>query len=260
MKRTVLSLYGNSFLFLYLEKNKKYGILLVIRTREEHGFMYLHEIDGDSKVTVLVGIGNQTLSFDTKVEEVSDNGILTEPIYSDEKLVGFRSEGLVIKIQVINSTDGKVFEFGNVDILNVKTRDQKIHHRMSTKLEGKRVNRRNAVRVWLGYEGTVQVGGARALHDVIVKDISVSGVSFIFDRSLKVEMGDTVHLSFRDAEENTKFSLGATVVRLEELDGNRTLVGCTLNQESNAVSRYVNEKQREKLRASRTVQNKPPKK
>ena len=215
--------------------------------------MYLHEVDGESKVTVLVGIGSQILAFDTKIEEVSENGILTEPICRDGKLVGFRTQGLVIRIQVTNASDGKVYEFSNVEILNVKTRDQKSHHRMSAKLEGKIVNRRSAVRVWLGYDAVVQIGTNRTAHEVIIKDISVSGISFVFDHSIKAEVGETVHVTFKDVGAKTKFSLGAVIVRMEELDGGKTLAGCRLNQESNAISKYVNDKQREKLRASRTV-------
>lgn len=220
--------------------------------------MYLHEVDGESKVTVLVGIGSQTLTFDTKVEEVSDSGVLTEPILREGKMVGFRTPGLIIRIQVINDSDGKVYEFSNVEILNVKTKDQKSHHRMSTKFEGKIVNRRSAVRVWLGYDAVVQIGTNRTAHEVILKDISVSGISFIFDHSIKAEIGDTVHIAFKDVEAKTKFSLGASIVRMEELEGGKTLAGCRLNQESNAISKYVNDKQREKLRSSRSVADKPP--
>ena len=84
--------------------------------------MFLHEIDVESKVTILVRIGSQTLPFDTKVEDVLEDGILTEPIYRNDKLVGFKSKGLIITLQICNVSDQKVYEYTNAEIINVKTK------------------------------------------------------------------------------------------------------------------------------------------
>ena len=37
------------------------------------------------------------------------------------------------------------------------------------------------------------------------------------------------------------------------MENYRIMYGCKLNQESSAISKYINEKQREKLRATRTI-------
>lgn len=224
------------------------------RLRErQKGYMLLQEVDVGSRVTILVGIGSQTLTFDTTVEEPAVDGILTEPVYRDEKLVGFRTKGLVIRIQVTNASDQKVYEFANVDILNVKTEDEKIHHKMVCKLPGKQINRRTAVRVWLGLEGVAMIGTNRVAYEVIVKDISVSGISFVFHKDMNVEPGTMAHITFHDTEKRMKFSLSAIIVRTAQLDDNKVLYGCRLNQESPAIAKYVNDKQREKLKGSRNV-------
>lgn len=215
--------------------------------------MLLEELDAGSKITILVGIGSQTLSFDSILEEPSENGVLTTPVYRNDKLVGFRTKGLVIRIQVTNASDQKVYEFTNVEILNVKTQDEQIHHKMICKAPGKQINRRTAVRVWLGKEGIAQIGTNRAAYEVIIKDISVSGISFIFHKDLNVEPGTIAHITFNDTEARTKFSLSAIIVRKAELDEGKILYGCRLNQESPAIAKYVNDKQREKLKGSRTV-------
>lgn len=224
------------------------------RLRErQKGYMLLQEVDVGSRVTILVGIGSQILTFDTTVEEPAVDGILTEPVYRDEKLVGFRTKGLVIRIQVTNASDQKVYEFANVDILNVKTPDEEIHHKMVCKLPGKQINRRTAVRVWLGLEGVAMIGTNRVAYEVIVKDISVSGISFVFHKDMNVEPGTMAHITFHDTEKRMKFSLSAIIVRTAQLDDNKVLYGCRLNQESPAIAKYVNDKQREKLKGSRTV-------
>lgn len=232
-----------------------YGIIkpYIARLRIVGDCMFLQEIDVESKVTILVRIGSQTLAFDTVVEEPSDDGILTQPIYRDEKLIGFKTKGLIITLQICNKSDEKVYEFNNVEILNVKTKDGTIHHKMSCKNPGKQINRRTAVRVWLGIEGVARVGANRTAYTVIIKDISVSGISFILHKDMGIEAGEMAHITFNDIDAKVKFSLSAIVVRTAEMEDGRVLYGCRLNQESPAISRYVAEKQREKLKSSRTV-------
>jgi len=215
--------------------------------------MFLHELDIESKVTILVRIGSQTLAFDTKVEDLTEDGILTEPIYRNDKLVGFKSKGLIITLQICNASDQKVYEYTNAEIINVKTKDGKVHHKMTCKAAGKQINRRTAVRVWIGLEGVAQIGINRTAYNVIVKDISISGISFILHKNMDVSPGTMVHITFHDTEAKVKFSLGAIIVRVAEMEDGRVLYGCRLNQESPAISKYVTDKQREKLKASRTV-------
>jgi len=70
---------------------------------------------------------------------------------------------------------------------------------------------------------------------------------------MDVSSGTMVHITFHDTDAKVKFSLGAIIVRVAEMEDGRVLYGCRLNQESPAISKYVTDKQREKLKASRTV-------
>lgn len=215
--------------------------------------MLLQEIDVGSKATILVRIGSQTLTFDTIVQEPSEDGILTEPIYRNDKLIGFRTKGLIITVQICNMSDEKVYEFNNVEILNVRTKDGEIHHKMICKYPGKQINRRTAVRVWLGIDGVARVGANRTAYTVVVKDISISGISFILHKDMGIEAGEMAHITFNDVDARTKFSLSAIIVRTAEMEDGRVLYGCRLNQESPAIAKYIADKQREKLKASRNV-------
>lgn len=215
--------------------------------------MFLQDIEVGAKATIIVRIGSQTLAFDTIVQEPSEDGVLTEPIYRNNKLIGFKTKGLIITVQVCNPSDEKVYEFSNVDILNVKTKDGAIHHKMICRNAGKQINRRTAVRVWLGIEGVARVGENRNAYNVIVKDISVSGISFILHKDMGLEAGEMAHITFNDVDARIKFSLSAIIVRTAEMEDGRVLYGCRLNQESPAIGKYVTDKQRAKLKASRTV-------
>ena len=54
-----------------------------------------------------------------------------------------------------------------------------------------------------------------------------------------------------DAETNTKFKLNASVVRIVEEEDGKMLFGCRLMQESAAIAKFVNTKQRERNRLDR---------
>lgn len=215
--------------------------------------MYLYEVDKESKIQILVGIGMQVLEFDSKVMDIVQGGILAEPVMKDDKILGFRTKGLVIRLLVVNQTDQKVYEFNNVSIQNIKTAQEELFHRITGRFPGKAVNRRNGCRVWLGLDGVAQIGMNKTAYDVVIRDISINGIAFVCQESIQVEMGTVVHLTFFDDVTETRFSIGAIVVRREEAEQYKVIYGCKLNQESAAISKYVNEKQREKLRATRTV-------
>jgi hypothetical protein len=154
---------------------------------------------------------------------------------------------------VTNASDQKVYEFADVEILNVKTQDEQIHHKMICKTPGKQINRRSAVRVWLGFDGIAMIGAQKAPYEVTVKDISISGISFILHKDMGIEAGEMAHITFNDVDARTKFSLSAIIVRTTEMEDGRVLYGCRLNQESQAIAKYIADKQREKLKASRNV-------
>ncbi|MCR4650929.1 MAG: PilZ domain-containing protein [Lachnospiraceae bacterium] len=213
--------------------------------------MYLREIPPDTSITLSVGIGVKVLEFNTKVAQVFDTCIYTTPIMQQDKMVGFNTKGLVLSIIVPAEEEGKAFQFMNVKVRNVKTPEGELYHEISTFNEGKVINRRGACRVWLGNDGIASIGLGGEPVDITVKDISTTGISFICSDKIELKDNTVVHLSFRDPDTGTKFEIGAIVVRKQEMDRGRVLYGCKLNQESNAISKYINDKQREKLKRAR---------
>ena len=169
-----------------------------------------------------------------------------EPIMREGKMVGFSTKGLVLRIFAVNQSDSKFYQFINVKIRNVKMQDDRAYHEITCMSPGKVVNRRSACRVWLGFDAVAQIGLNKKTYDVIVKDISVTGISFICNDDVKVEPEMVVHLTFEDEVSKVRFSIGAIVVRSEETDRQRIIYGCRMNSESSAISKYINEKQREK--------------
>lgn len=215
--------------------------------------MYLQEIAKDSNIQLVIGIGQQILTFETRVCEAIPHGIYAQPVKKDDKIIGFQTKGLVITIYCANSDDKKVYEWKHVKLQNIKTPDEKIYLRIMSNVAGKLVNRRYGCRVWIGLDGVAQIGTNRTAHDVIIKDISINGISFVCGKDIKAEVGEVTHIHFFDDVLKVKFSLGAIIVRSEETEDGKVVFGCRLNQESNAIAKYVNDKQREKLKATRSV-------
>lgn len=219
--------------------------------------MRIDEIPSDVMVQISVGIGGQILEFSTKVAQVYDKCIYAEPILQNEKMIGFGAAGLVLSMIVPMPEDGKAYQFNEIKIRNIKTAEGALYHEITCKQEGTAINRRGACRVWLGETGTARIGLSRNTIDIIVKDISISGIAFVCDKDVDVPDGAIVNITFRDSVSRNRFELSAIVVRNEEMEKSRIIYGCKLNQESNVVAKFVNDKQREKLRASRQVQNRP---
>ncbi len=213
--------------------------------------MLISDITVGAKIQIVVGIGMQQLEFATTVAEVFDGLFYAEPIFQDEKMLGFGTKGLVLSLIVTDEENGRAWQFNNIKIRNIKTAEEKLFHEVSCKTEGRAINRRGAHRVWVGEPGVAIIGLGGSQIDVTIKDVSTSGIAFVCSSDVEVTDGSVVHLTFRDPDINTRFEISAIVVRSMELERTRMVYGCKLNMESSAIAKYVNEKQRLKLKSAR---------
>ena len=217
--------------------------------------MLINQIVSGSKVTLLVMIGINTLEFETEAVEPLDSlqpGLVVNPITKEDKIINFHVSGVVCKVRIQNEEDNMPYEWVNVSVRKIKMNDKGLFHVLLSDKNVKPLNRREAVRVWLGIEAIAQIGRNKQTYDVTVKDISATGVGFICESNVEVLNGIPVHLNFFDPVLETKFSLTGIVVRKVELENNNTLYGCKLNTESPLVRKYVNQKQ---IQQARSVAN-----
>jgi len=219
--------------------------------------MHVSDIEPGTVVQIVAARGVRTMEFDTKVIEVNKEELTVkvEPTYRDNKLVGFDIAGVVLALYVPSTDDSKVFQFNNIKIHSFKDVDDNVFQEISFRNpQAKMANRRGACRVWIGIVGTVLLGNSTHEHAVTIKDISATGISFVCDDMTEVEMGMPIVISFTDDKTKKSFMLGATVVRYADAEHRRIVYGCRFKDESSLVSRYVNEKQREKLKVTRNVE------
>lgn len=207
--------------------------------------MLLSEIKKDTQISIVAELGEREVELITTVAEPMSNGVLANMIYQGGKRVSFHIEGLALRMRVVSTEENKVYEFRGVTISNVKGNDNQVYYKIICPLPSTTINRRNAVRIWLGVDGEIAVNGK--LMGAIVKDISLTGIAFIVADSLEIKT--PVLVNFSDMKQ--KFSLGAVIVRKETLEDGRILYGCRLGKESSNIAKYLNDKQRLKLRRRR---------
>lgn len=204
--------------------------------------MLLSEIKKDAQISIVAEMGDREVELVTTVAEPMNGAVLAHMIYQGGKRVSFHMEGLSLRMRVVHSEENKVYEFRGVTISNVKTNDNQVYYKILCPLPSTAINRRNAVRIWLGVDGEVVANGK--IIGAIVKDISLTGIAFIVD--VPLELKTPVLVNFEDMKQN--FALGAVIVRKEVLEDGRILYGCRLGKESGNIAKYLNDKQRLKLR------------
>ena len=213
--------------------------------------MLISDVKVGANIQIIVGIGLQQLEFATKVAEVYEGMIYAEPLFQDEKMLGFGTKGLVLTLIVTDEDNGRAWQFTNVKIRNIKNAEGKLFHEISSPIEARAINRRGAHRVWVGEPGSAVIGLGGTQAEVTIKDISTTGIGFVCSSDVEVPDGSIVHITFRDPEINTRYEISAIVVRSQEIERTRTIYGCKLNTESVAITKYVNEKQRLRLKSAR---------
>lgn len=210
--------------------------------------MYVHEIKPGTDINIIAVMGDHKGEFTTQVLDASNNCLIAKVLYAKEMRINFNSKGLTCYIQGLNTEDNRYYEFSKVTITTVKAANGAYFYKITSLVPGKVINRRGAVRLFLGALGDLYLGSTSAPPiSITIKDISLSGLAFITDAEVKLEVGKSVIVSFSDGWENVKFTINCTIIRTFEMDRGRILYGCTLNSESNALGKYINEKQRKNM-------------
>lgn len=210
--------------------------------------MYVHEIKPGTDINIIAKMGDHKGEFTTQVLDATSNCLIAKVLYAKEMRINFNSKGLVCFVQGQNTEDNRYYEFSKVNITTVKAANGAYFYKITSMVPGKVINRRGAVRLFLGILADLYLGSTSVPPiSVTLKDISISGLAFIADESVKLEVGKSVIISFSDGWENVKFTINCTIIRTFEMDKGRILYGCTLNSESNALGKYINEKQRKNM-------------
>ncbi len=206
--------------------------------------MLLHNLPENSKIILELNMNGQKYEFPSTVL-IRENGfILTEPVRINDKILSFGTSGN-IKVSLINIRQDKSPMVWKSVGITVVLNKGKSYYKIIAGGEGYEMNRREAFRLFIGVKGVAQIGINRKALDVIVKDISETGFSFVTSENIDKVVNMPIRLVFADG--GTTYSLMGLVVRKVEIDETKILYGCKLSVQNAGIQHYINEKQRKML-------------
>lgn len=205
--------------------------------------MRLSDLQAGDNIIIQVNMNGQFADFPSVVTKLHDGEILAEAVRIGGKVVGFSGENVHLDLCYIRQDKPPVV-WKNVKCTTVLS-DNKTLYNIAAFAEGYESNRREAFRIFVGVSGIAQLGINRKALQVIVKDVSENGFSFVTSENMENVINMPVRLVFEDAERN--YSLMGLVVRKVVIDEKKILYGCKLSVENPELVKYINYKQRQQM-------------
>ena len=210
--------------------------------------MLLQEMPADNKIIIELSIKGQKFEFPSKVVSQGNNSIFIEPIRINGKVLTFNSsESVAINIVMIRENKSPMVWKG-VGVACVHEKSGSFY-KITASGEGFEINRRGAFRLFVGISGVAQLGINRKAVDVIVKDVSENGFSFVSSEDMENVINMPVRLVFNDFNKN--YSLMGIIVRKVIINETKVLYGCQLSVNNSQLEPYINQKQRQMLSMNR---------
>lgn len=210
--------------------------------------MLLQEMPADNKIIIELSIKGQKFEFPSKVVSQGNNSIFIEPIRINGKVLTFNSsESVAVNIVMIRENKSPMVWKG-VGVACVHEKSGSFY-KITASGEGFEINRRGAFRIFVGISGVAQLGINRKAVDVIVKDVSENGFSFVSSEDMENVINMPVRLVFNDFNKN--YSLMGIIVRKVIINETKLLYGCQLSVNNSQLEQYINQKQRQMLSMNR---------
>lgn len=210
----------------------------------------LSEMTSGLKVHLTVTSGNDQLEFETSVVQAGEGHIIVEPVKYNNRILNFSNRS-IIKDIIIDCLPLPE-KYTDVDIETTMFENKK-HHIVLCDREGTAVNRRNEFRVYVGSHVTAQLATLNQSVEAILKDVSIGGFSLVIRREgidgIVGWKGQIIKAVYYREGNKTKVPMVfiGQVVREEDVDEGRVLVGCKSLRQPFGIEKFVAEMQREEL-------------
>ena len=198
---------------------------------------YLTDIEVGQEITIACKLPHQEneIEFKATVTQTSAQYILLDVPRVDDKRLSFKG----VSTSILTEKDGGAYEFSPCNIVFYKGA-----YVAQCGKEGRKINRRKNFRVGISIMGSMIRGGDSPVN-VYVRDVSASGFSITTERQLS--LGEEITVRYSDM--GIKLSLTGNIVRMvENQEEGKNVYGCKLLRESEGISQYVQQKQRDILR------------
>ncbi len=212
--------------------------------------MKLYEIGENEQLQIVAKNESSSLEYNVTVLMNQQNILFIEPIMHGDMVVNFQGEK--VQVDIIYVGEEKPIIWEGCIVKHVTFNGKKYHILYSDK-DGKKLNRRENFRQYVGVRGMLQIAATRATKDVIVKDVSRDGVAFVSeDSSLHMEDIGDFHLNFQDRDTRLSVQLTGSVVREVDMEDGRRVFGAQVKKSNVKLSEYVAMKQKMEMAKHRS--------
>lgn len=205
--------------------------------------MKLQEMKQGDNIIFRVNVKEKRIEFPSKVTLIEKDYILTEVVRIDERIVNFAGDEVYVDVVCIREGKSPVI-WKNVASASV-TYKKNVYYKIAAFSDGLETNRREAFRQFVGIDGVAQIHQNKKAVDVIVKDVSESGFSFVSSEDVEPAVNVPVRMVFVDFEK--QYSLIGVIVRKVVIEENKILYGCSMTNDNPEIIKYINAKQRQQL-------------
>lgn len=198
--------------------------------------MRLNQIAPNSKINLSINVNGKILQFNTKAVLALGDNLLVLPVTQNGKTIGFNN----YKVQVLYATeDNKPLVWQNAKVLLVKYKNDTFHQIVAPG-PAALLNRRDSVRQPVNVKGMAT--GRDFQHEVLIRDISANGISFVSDKQLPGK--GNIRINFVDLD--YEFSLAVTVCWSTNPENTtRYIYGCQIISKNIRIEAYIHAKQRQ---------------
>ncbi len=235
--------------------------------------MLIGNLDKDTEVTIHVTDGIKAVQLNSQVLDLSKTDrqagmeaakkmdyqsfIGIKAIRVGDRFVSFSSENITCTITALKNN--KPYSWKNVKIVRQTLPEQGTIHMVLSNDDMGSFNRRNEYRLFLGQEGICRFGDSTEFRNIIIKDISCSGLGLIVGKSDHIEMQSGMEIEVQFVEQSSdgnsrKYTLNGKIVRYVAMGNDRELVGCKLSGRHPELEKMIYEKQRQTMTTSHKPQ------
>lgn len=209
--------------------------------------MNITDLNLGSSILVDVERAGIIYTLKSKVMDSGDGGITISPPYDSKGTITEFRERDKIAIRYVERT--KILRWGCTEWKDVLIEGQKYLYLASSGV-AENGNKREALRISVAKEVSLKSVGTPKFNQVILKDISHTGVGFVTTDVL--DKSETFELLLEDL--NLTTLLRIKIVREEKLaKGN--LYGCLITKSDATLRKYIAGRQQEELRKLREKEN-----
>lgn len=202
--------------------------------------MKINEIEEGTEVTLIVLFGEKTLNLTSTCVGAKGKDILIAALRVDGKVVNLGVGDLTVSLMV-DRDDQKPLMWTDCEVKMIVAKSN-VLVRLSSKSDGKEVNRRGNFRLAIGGAAKGRIGRNKEALQMTLRDVSYSGFAVLIDEKAKFDLGTPIRVVHKDEELNTILDLRGKIVRTEDRNG-RQLLGCQLDLPSATLGKYIGEKQ-----------------